>query len=70
MDITNCQDNALVIAHTPSEQHKRQLHTWTLPTDQYQSQTGIQIVAKDGEAVCSQEKQDLELTVDMVISFS
>ena len=26
-------------------------------------------VAKDGEAVCSQQKQDLELTVALLISF-
>ena len=27
-------------------------------------------VAEDGEALCSQQKQDLELTVAQIISFS
>ena len=26
-----CQENALVIANTPFQQHKRRLHTWTSP---------------------------------------
>ena len=60
----------LVIPNTLFQQRKRPLYTWTSPDGQHQSQIGIQIVAKDGESVCSQEKQDLELTVDMVISLS
>ena len=34
-----CQENALVIANTLFQQHKRRLYTWTLPDDQYQNQT-------------------------------
>ena len=30
-----CQENALVIANTLSQQHKRKLYTWTLPDGQY-----------------------------------
>ena len=30
-----CQENALVIANTLFQQHKRQLHTWTSPDGQY-----------------------------------
>ena len=30
-----CQDNALVIANTLFQQHKRRLYTWTLPDGQY-----------------------------------
>ena len=30
-----CQENALVIANTLFQQHKRQLYTWTLPDGQY-----------------------------------
>ena len=30
-----CQDNALIIANTLSQQHKRQLYTWTSPDGQY-----------------------------------
>ena len=30
-----CQENALVIANTLFQQHKRQLYTWTSPDGQY-----------------------------------
>ena len=30
-----CQENALVIANTLSQQHKRTLYTWTSPDGQY-----------------------------------
>ena len=30
-----CQENALIIANTLFQQHKRRLHTWTSPDDQY-----------------------------------
>ena len=30
-----CQENALVIANTPFQQHKRRLYTWTSPDIQY-----------------------------------
>ena len=33
-----CQENALVIANTLFQQHKRWLYTWTPPDGQYQSQ--------------------------------
>ena len=33
-----CQENALVIANTLFQQHKRRLYTWTLPDGQYQNQ--------------------------------
>ena len=33
-----CQENALVIANTLFQQHKRQLYTWTSPDDQYRNQ--------------------------------
>ena len=32
------QDNALVIANTLFQQHKRRLHTWTTPDGQHQNQ--------------------------------
>ena len=34
-----CQENALVIANTLFQQHKRRLSTWTSPDGQYQNQT-------------------------------
>ena len=33
-----CQENALVIANTPFQQHKRRLCTWTSPDGQHQNQ--------------------------------
>ena len=34
-----CQENALVIANTLFQQHKRRLYTWTSPDGQYWDQT-------------------------------
>ena len=34
-----CQENALVIANTLFQQHKRRFYTWTSPDGQYQNQT-------------------------------
>ena len=36
--IQSCQENALVIANTLFQQHKRRLYTWTSPDGQHQSQ--------------------------------
>ena len=33
-----CQENALIIANTHFQQHKRRLYTWTSPNGQYQNQ--------------------------------
>ena len=33
-----CQENALVIANTLFQQHKRRLYTWTAPDGQHQNQ--------------------------------
>ena len=33
-----CEENALVIANTLSQQHKRRLYTWTSPDGQHQNQ--------------------------------
>ena len=33
-----CQENTLVIANTPFQQHKRWLYTWTLPDGQHRNQ--------------------------------
>ena len=58
-----CQENALVIANTLFQQHKRRLYTWTSPDGQHQNQIIIFFAPKDGEALYSQQKQDQELTV-------
>ena len=48
-----CQKNALVIANTFFQQHKRRLYTWTSPDGQYQIRLLILFAAKDGEALYS-----------------
>ena len=63
-----CQENALVITNTLLQQHKRQLYTWTSPDSQYKIKLIIFFAAKDGEALCSQQKQDWELTVAQIIN--
>ena len=56
--IVLCQENALVIANTLFQQHKRRLYTWTSPDGQYQNQIDYIVRAKDGEALYGQKKQD------------
>ena len=58
-----CQENALVIANTLFQQHKRRLYTWTSPKANTKIRLIIFFAAKDGEAPHSQQKQDQELTV-------
>ena len=36
--IESCQENALVIANTLFQQHKRRIYTWTSPDGQHQNQ--------------------------------
>ena len=61
--IESCQENALVIANTLFQQHKRRLNTWRAPDGQHKTRLIIFFAAKDGEALYSQQKQDQELTV-------
>ena len=63
-----CQKNALVIANTLFQQHKRRLYTWTSPDGQHQNQIEYIFAAKDGEALYSQPKQDQELTVAQIMN--
>ena len=61
-------ENALVIANTLFQKHKRPLYTWTSPDVQHQNQMIIFFAAKDGEALYSQQKQDQELTVAPIMN--
>ena len=64
-----CQKNALVIANTLFQQHKRKLYTCTSPDGQYWNQIDyIFFAAKDGDALYSQQKQDQELTVAQIMN--
>ena len=62
-----CQENALVIANTLFQQHKRRLYTWTSPDGQHRNQIMF-FAAKDGEALYCQQKQDQELTVAQIMN--
>ena len=46
-----CQENALAIANTLFQQHKRRRYTWTSPDSQYQNQIDYILCNKDGEAL-------------------
>ena len=58
-----CQENALVIANTVFQQHRRILYSWISPAVNTKIRLIIFFAAKDGEALYSQQKQDLDLTV-------
>ena len=62
-----CQENTLVIENTLFQQHKRRLYIGTSPDGQHWNQI-IFFAAKDGEALCSQQKQDQELTVAQIMN--
>ena len=51
-----CQENALVIANTLFQQHKRILYTWTSQMVNTKIRLFIFFAAKDGEALYSQQK--------------
>ena len=63
-----CQGNAVVIAKTLFQQHKRRLYTWTSPDGQHEIRLIVFFAAKDGEALYSQQKQDQELTVAQIMN--
>ena len=63
----SCKDNALVIANTLFQQHKRRLYTWTSPDGHTEIRLIIFFAVKDGEALYSQQKQDQELTVAQIM---
>ena len=63
-----CQENALVIANTLFQQHKRRLYTWTSPDGQQQNQIDYIFCSQRWESLYSQQKQDQEVTVAQIIS--
>ena len=62
------QENALVIANTLFQQHKRRLYTWTSPDGQHRNQIDYILCSQNGEALYSQQKQDRELTVAQIMN--
>ena len=59
--------NALIIAKTLFQQHKRRLYTGISPDGQHEIRLILCFAAKDGEALYSQQKQDWELTVAQIM---
>ena len=52
------QENALVIANTLFQQHKRRLYTWTSPDGQHRNQTDYILCSQRWRTLYSQQKQD------------
>ena len=63
------QENALVIANTLFQQHKRRLYTWTSPGGQYWNQIDYILGSQRWRSsLYGQQKQDLELTVAQIMN--
>ena len=52
-----CQENALVIANTLFQRHKRRLYTWTSSDGPHEIRLIIFSATKDGEVVYRQQKK-------------
>ena len=63
-----CQENALDIANTLFQQHKRKLYTSTSPRVNTKIRLIIFFATKDVEALYSQQKQDRELTEAQIMN--
>ena len=63
-----CQENALVIANTLFQQHKRSLSHGHHQMVKTKIRLIIFFAAKDGEALYSQQKQDWKLTVAQIMN--
>ena len=63
-----CQDNALVIANTLFQQHKRRLYNAHHQMFNTKIRLIIFFAAKDGEPLYSQQKQNQELTVAQIMN--
>ena len=62
-----CQENALVIANTLFQQHKRRLYTWTSPDGQHWNQIDYVLCSQRWRSSI-QQKQDWELTVAHIMN--
>ena len=63
-----CQENALVIANTLLQQHKKRLNYGHHQMVYTKIRLMKFFAAKDGEALYSQQKQDQELTVVQIMN--
>ena len=62
-----CQENALVIANTLIQQHKRRLYTGTSPDGQHQNQIYYILCSQRWRSSIQSAKQDQELTVAQIM---
>ena len=62
------QENALVIANTLFQQHKRRLYTGHHQMASSEIRSITFFAAKDGEALYIQQKQDQKLTVVQIMN--
>ena len=58
-----CQENALVIANTLFQQHKRRHYTWTSPDDQYRNQIDYILCSQRWRSSIQSAKTRLQLTM-------
>ena len=63
-----CQENALVIANTLFQQHKRRLYTWASPDGQHQNQIDYILCSQRWRSSVQSTKQDQELTVAQIMN--
>jgi len=63
-----CQENALVIANTLFQQHKRRLYTWTSPDGQHRNQIDYILCSQRWRNSIQSGKQDRELTVAQIMN--
>ena len=63
-----CQDNAIVIANTLFQQHKRRLYTWISPDGQYQNQIDYIHCSQRWRSFIQSAKKDQKLTVAQIMN--
>ena len=63
-----CQENALVIANTLFQQHKRRLYTWTSPDGQHRNQIDSILCSQRWRRSIQSKKQDQGLTVAQIMN--
>ena len=66
--LTVLPENALVIANSLFQQHKRRLYTWTSPDGQYQNQIDYVLCSQRWRSSIQSEKQEEELTVAQIMN--
>ena len=63
-----CQENALIIANTLFQQHKRRLYTWISPDDQHWNQIDCILCSHRWRSSIQSAKNNWELTVAQIMN--